>query len=483
MKSFSPALRRFWPLVVALAFVTLGVWTVFARILPVAGESQNVIFIHIDTIRADHLSLYGYSRDTTPNLDKLAQESLVFEQAIAQASWTLPSYASILTSQYPSAHGLVEREECFSSLNSPAGVIEQKGCLSPSKLTLAEVLSERGYKTAAFVGDGDLKSKFGFSQGFNTYIDNARSPEKSFFSTTVPLAEEWLKQNKKNKLFLYLQGYDVHTPYHKPEPYDHMFDETYSGVLADHTKFVLDDHGKPGNILHNIKKLDNKPYLVQDDGTKILLTQRDIDHIIAHYDGGIRYTDNLIQGFFDRLKQLGLYDNSIVVVFGDHGESIGDDLTRKAEQLDVRMVGHVKVYDELVRVPLLMKAPGLKPGRISSQVQLIDLFPTILDFLNIPQSKDVKNQLQGKSLVSVIEGKESEQFAYGESHKNAGLSFVRTLKWKLIYQKENGFQLYDLENDPRETRDVFEEYPDVADSLGKNLFEWSFANLQKQVGQ
>lgn len=470
-------------LIVTLAFVTLGVWAVFARILPVAGELQNVIFIHIDTIRADHLSLYGYSRDTTPNLDKFGQESLVFEQAIAQASWTLPSYASILTSQYPSAHGLVEREECLSSLNSsPEPVeIERKGCLPSSKLTLAEVLNERGYKTAAFVGDGDLKSKFGFSQGFDTYTDNARSPEKSFFSTTVPLAEEWLEQNKKSKFFLYLQGYDVHTPYHKPEPYDHMFDKTYTGVLADHTKFVLDDHGKPGNILLNIEKLDNKPYLVQDDGTKVLLTQRDIDHIIAHYDGGIRYTDNLIQGFFDRLKQLGLYDNSIIVVFGDHGESVGDDLTRKAEQLDVRLVGHVKVYDELVRVPLLIKAPGLKPGRISSQVQLIDLFPTILDFLNIPQNKEIRNEIQGKSLVSVSENKESEQFAYGESHKNVGLSFIRTLKWKLIHQKENGFQLYDLENDPGETRDVAEEHPDVTSSLGKNLFEWSFTNLQKQA--
>ncbi len=443
-------------------------------------KPYNVIFIHIDTLRADHLGLYGYPKNTSPNLDKFSQESLVFEQAISQAPWTLPSYASILTSQYPAAHGLMDREECFFSLYHPIysseGLVEGKGCLSPSKLTLAEVLQKHGYKTAAFVGDGDLKSLFGFAQGFDVYIDNGK-----FFDTTIPDAEEWISQNKKSRFFLYLQGYDVHTPYHKPEPYDHMFDETYEGVLADHTKFLFDDHDNSGGILGSIKKLDGKPYLVQDDGSKILLTQQDIDHIVAHYDGGIRYTDDLIQKFFDRLKEMGLYDNSIIVVFGDHGESIGDDLTR-AEILTTRLIGHFKVYDELVRVPLLIKAPGLNPGRISSQVQLIDLFPTILDFLNISQNKEIREELQGRSLTPIIDGKEFESLTYGSIDQNGGhISFVRTLKWKLIREGENVFQLYDLENDPRETKNVIDEYTDVANFLEKNLIEWSFINLEKKA--
>lgn len=468
-------------LAAVFAFIVLGASAILASRFLAAGEPKNVIFIHIDTIRADHMGLYGYSKDTSPSLDNFAKESVVFDQAIAQAPWTLPSYASILTSQYPSAHGLEKRDKCISSLDSSQGIREQKGCLSPSKLTLPEVLQKQGYKTAAFVGDGDLKAIFGFSQGFDVYIDNAQDSTKIFFDTTVPLAEEWLKQNKGNKFFLYLQGYDVHTPYHKPEPYDHMFDETYGGVLADHAKFVLDDHGNPRDTLQNVKKLDGKPYLVQDDGSQIPLTQRDIDHIISHYDGGIRYTDDLMQGFFDRLKEIGLYDNSIIVVFGDHGESIGDDLPRAEEPTGGRLVGHFKLYDELVRVPLMIRAPGLKPGRISSQVQLIDLFPTILDFLKIPQSKEIRNELQGRSLTPIIKGKEFESLAYGEMNQGIGEQFVRTLAWKLIRRGEDTFLLYNLKNDPGETRNVVEENPEVADFLNKSLVEWSFINLEKKA--
>ncbi|MDP3901019.1 MAG: sulfatase, partial [bacterium] len=335
-------------------------------------DSRNVIIISIDTLRADHLGLYGYSRDTSPNLDKFSKEALVFDQAIAQAPFTLSSHASILTSQYPPVHGLLGLEDV----------------LAPSKLTLAEVLSSNGYQTAAFVGDGELESRFGFSQGFDSYIDNGGE----YLETTIPLAEAWLKSQRKGRFFLYLQGYDVHGPYEKPEPYGKMFtDPNYAGVLSDKTKYRLDyQESEPRSVLQKIMKLNGKPVLVEDDGSSAPLTQEDVEYIIASYDGGVRHTDNLIGGFFGQLKQMGLYEDSIIIVLAGHGESLGDDLARQAEPSSSRLFGHGQVYDELIRAPLLIKVPGLEPARISSSVQLIDLFPTILDFLGIPQSRELK---------------------------------------------------------------------------------------------
>ena len=219
-------------------------------------------------------------------------------------------------------------------------------------------------------------------------------------------------------------------------------------------------------MLDNIKKIDGKPVLVQDDGTKILLAQRDIASIIAHYDGGIRYTDNLIQGFFDQLKQMGLYDNSIIIVLAGHGESLADDLAR-TETSSGRLFGHGQVYSELVHVPLLVKYPGVKPGRVSSQVQLIDLFPTILDLLSIPQDRQVKANIQGKSMLPLLEEKQKGDlapYAFGEGEGGA-LRFVRTPSWKLIVRNENMFELYNLSKDPGETVSVFQEHPDFAEQL------------------
>ncbi|MDO8470453.1 MAG: sulfatase-like hydrolase/transferase [bacterium] len=428
-------------------------------------KPYNVIMISIDTLRADHLGLYRYSRNTSPNLDKFSQESIVFEQAIAQAPFTLPSLASTFTSEYPSAHGLMGTSSRLSS----------------SKLTLAEVLKEHEYNTAAFVGEGELQRVFGIDQGFDRYIDEGGISIKE----NIPLAEEWLKQNKGSKLFLFLQGFDVHAPYQKPEPYDDMFDKDYYGLLADRAKYWLDYSIKnPKAILDNIKKIDGKPVLVQDDGIEVPLTQQDIDYIIAQYDGGIRYTDDLIQGFFDKLKQMGLYDNSIIIVLAGHGESLGDILKRAHPSTDnLNVVGHGQVYDEVVRVPLIIKYPDLAPKRVSSQVQLIDLFPTILDFLNIPQDRQVKANIQGKSMLPFLEGKQKgdiDPYAFGEGEGGA-LRFVRTPFWKLIVRGENMFELYRLRDDPGEMTSVFFGHPDIVEQFQEVLAKQYLENLEKKA--
>ena len=426
-------------------------------------KSYNVIIISIDTLRADHLGLYGYPRDTSPNLDAFAKKAVVFDQAIAQAPFTLPSLTSTFTSEYPSSHG----------------VLDTSFRLSPSALTLAETLKAHGYNTAAFVGEGELQRVFGIDQGFDRYTDEGGISIKE----NIPLAEKWILQNKGSKFFLFLQGFDVHAPYQKPEPYDDMFDKDYHGLLADRTKYQLDYSTKsPSAILDNIKKINGKPVLVQDDGTKIPLAQRDIDNIIAHYDGGIRYTDDLIQGFFDKLKQMGLYDNSIIIVLSGHGESLGDVLKRthpSTENLNV--IGHGQVYDEVIRVPLIIKYPNVTPRHIASQVQLIDLFPTILDLLNISQDRQVKANIQGKSMLPLLRGKQKcDPYAFGEGEAGT-LRFVRTPFWKLIVRGENMFELYHLGDDKGEVTSVFFGHPDIVEQLQEVLAKQYLENLEKKA--
>ncbi|MDZ4231874.1 MAG: sulfatase, partial [Candidatus Pacearchaeota archaeon] len=450
--------------VIGIALLVTVVW-LWRNPLPSPEKPYNLIVISIDTLRADHLGLYGYSRDTSPNLDAFSKEALVFDQAIAQAPFTLSSHASILTSQYPSLHGLLGLQDT----------------LAPSKLTIAEALSQYGYQTAAFVGGGDLDHSFSMDQGFSLYIDS----EGSSLSNTIPLAAKWLWLNRGSRVFAYVQGYDVHGPYEKPEPYGKMFtDPNYAGVLSDTAKYVLNYGSRdqdPKSILDNIKKINGKPVLVEDDGNETPLTQEDIEYIIARYDGGIRYTDDLIGGFFDQLQQMGLYDDSLIIVLAGHGESLGDDLARQAEPSSSRLFGHGQVYDELIRAPLLIKVPGFEPARISSSVQLIDLFPTILDFLGIPQSRELKNNIQGTSMLPLLEGEQErdlDPYAFGEGVGEKGNQrYVRTSSWKLIVRGESASELYDLQSDPGETVNVIGERQEIAGMMKEAFSDWLLSNL------
>ena len=178
---------------------------------------SNVILIAVDSLRADHVGIYGYDRNTTPNIDDFAKDNILFTQAIAQGTRSLVSHASLFTSQYAEVHGAGMDQE-LKGLNP----------LDPSALTMAEVFKEQGYKTAAFVGGGHLEPQFGFNQGFDVYSSKGVSFDKS-----IAAAANWLEENKNEKFFLFLQSYDTHFPYEAPEPFRHMFDSGYEGILHD----------------------------------------------------------------------------------------------------------------------------------------------------------------------------------------------------------------------------------------------------------
>lgn len=424
---------------------------------------RNVIIISLDTLRADHVGTYGYKRNTTPNMDIFAEEGIVMERAFAQAPYTLSSQASVHTSQYPSVHGTRQLSDRLPS----------------EKETLAEVLREAGYTTAAFVGGGEVERKFGFAQGFDTFIDSAGVTMRN----TIPLAEAWLeKRERGTPFFLFLQGYDVHGPYNRgPHQLNSHFDDAYRGVLESHTDFVLDyQENVPNAILHKIFKREGGKIVLERDGEDIPLSDRDIEHIIAHYDGGIAYADQFVGRFLSFLKEQGLYEDSLIIIMAAHGESLAEDAARPYVE-EGRLFGHGQLQEELVHVPLLIRDPRLEPARVSEKVELIDLYPTILDMVGVPLSDRIRNTPQGKSFSKLLRGAAGgRDLVFGEAGNNAEMKYAREDRWKLIQSGGEEVLLFDVREDPREINNVASAYPAEVERLKNALFEWNVRNIQYQ---
>ncbi len=296
----------------------------------------NIILIALDTLRADHLGCYGYVRNTSPNIDRFAAESILFERAIASAPWTTPSFGSVFTGKHPSRH--------------KAGRFTQGFVLASHFTTLAELISQRGLLTAAFTEGVAVRGPIGFSRGFDLYSDG-ESPESHLTGTaenTFRQAAAWLERYAHLPFFLFVHTYEPHAPYDAPEPWK--------------LKFADPDYNGP-------------PVMLGPDA----VTEKEKQHIRDRYDGGIAYTDHWAGWFLDRLDGLGLRENTMVVLFSDHGEEFWEH----------GEVGHTsQIYDEVLWTPLIMRMPGndYHAHRVSKQVALTDIFATVLDTLDISVS-------------------------------------------------------------------------------------------------
>ncbi|MFH1619001.1 MAG: sulfatase [bacterium] len=398
------------------------------------GNPQlNVVLVSLNALRADHLKAYGYGTETAPNISRLAGESAVFEHAVAQSHWTLPSLASLFTSRYVHSHGVYERG----------------GKVSEKELALAEILKKHGYRTAAFTGGLDMIGQYGLNQGFDVYSDETDNKPMGTLRDIMPRALKWLAGSRDEKFFLFIDAYDIHPPFDRPEPGSN--DPGYSGVL----KGLLLDY----NLLRDFK--NGVLFL---NGKEVRLTKDDIDYINSRYDAGIAYADRFIGELLARIDELKLSEKTIIIFTAEHGEELADHGS-------FDRFGRKNLYDEAIRVPLFIKSPHmkLKGTRVMVQAQLIDIMPTVLDLLGIP----VNNEAQGVSLVPVIEdgktGKDFSRHGYSEAsfHKWA----MRTGKWKLIC--ENGrYELYDLLRDKAELNNLAVAKPSVVYELVQKLLEW-----------
>lgn len=305
-----------------LAFLRLG----FAALFGLAGcrapvcEGCNLVLVSLDTLRADRLGSYGYTRNTSPGIDALADRSFVFLNAIAQFPSTPESHRSLFTGRY-----------AFRGGRAP---------------TLAQILRQQGYRTAGFTGGGFVHRRFGLAGGFEHYYDEV---EYNGLRDITPRLLTWLREGRNAPFFLFIHTYDIHCPYTPPEPYFSMFAGDYR------PDFELE--GKCGLNFFNQRAL----------------SAADVEFISAVYDGGVRWVDHMVEKLLAEFDALGLNEDTIFVITSDHGEALGEN----------GFFGHGRLSEEQIRVPLILRVPGARPQRIREPVQLVDVLPTALALLGI----------------------------------------------------------------------------------------------------
>ncbi len=391
------------------------------------GKRPNIILIVLDTLRADHLGCYGYNRPTSPTLDKLASEGVLFEDASAPSPWTLPSHGSLLTGFYPSRL----------SLNGELRPL-------PSDVeTLATVLLQHDLGTAAFVNSFYLSRKFGFDKGFEEFLflpENHSPPGAA--PEIVKLAIKWLQKHRNEQFYLFLHFFDVHSGYRSMPWYERQFTGSYYGSVDGSTAQLL----------------------AFREG-KFSLNKNDIKHLVALYDAGIRQLDDQLQKLFDFLQQRGLLENSFLIVTSDHGE----------EFLDHGGVLHGRTqYQELIKVPLIIRGPDIPQAqRIKDMVSLVDIMPTVLSVLDIPSA----TAFEGCSISPLWQkggAKLPDRFIFAEAdHNNVKDNIKRAVRhpqYKLHYDLlSEKYELYDLANDPKESVNITSEQTAMTSLLSEEL--------------
>src|ERR1700681_305274 len=371
-----------------------------------AKRALNVVLITIDTLRADHLGCYGYKQIKTPNIDGLAAEGVRFESAFAVVPVTLPSHSSMLTGTYPMLSGMHD----FSGNK-----------LSPLQPTLASVLKQAGYQTGAVVASAVLDSRFGLNQGFDFYYDHfdfSRLDEANLDEMERPgnvVADEaldWLGKNSRKKFFLWMHLYDPHFPYHPPEPYSR-------------------------------------------------------DYAAQPYDGEIAFADEQVGRLLRFLKEKGIYQNTVIVLCGDHGESLGEHGEKTHGFF---------IYNATMHVPLIIRLPESRsPERaaraVADPVSLVDLMPTVLGAVGL----EIPSQVQGRSLLPELRVDQTarDRVLYGETfmpriHFNwSELRGSENTKYHFIAPPSP--ELDDLAKDPGEVHNRFAEKKAVAEEMRAKL--------------
>ena len=352
---------------VATVFTLIFAGVVSALSLAVPGaKSHPVIWISLDTLRADHLPIYGYDRDTSPNLTAFAESAIVFERAVSPSPWTLPTHMSWLTGKYPSEHGVVDMDRA----------------LAPTAVTLPELLADAGYDTDAVVSSYMMSPRYGFDQGFDSF----RFRPKALAPEVTEVALDLLDGVGRESFFLFVHYFDIHHPFEPPVEdllafTDEQSVRKYMGRTWTHYHdWVVD-----------AMKMDDAAFRFQEDA----------------YDGEIRFTDRHLGLLFDAIRRKGIWDDALIIVTSDHGE----------EWKDHGFVGHsLTLFDEVVRVPLIVKPPvrtEARPRRVSEVVSTLDIARTTAAIVGIDFPEDAPT----RDLTPLLRGvtKNWRPVAYSES--------------------------------------------------------------------
>ncbi len=445
-------------------------------------EKPNILWIVMDTVRADHVSGNGYYRNTTPNIDNIASEGILFENCIAEAPWTLPSHASMFTSLFPSKHG-TDMEHQW---------------LEDDFQTIAEVLRQHGYETFGYSNNPYVSPETNLSQGFDTFevtlagryeagseladelkVSIAKRYVQNYLlmdngaCRTNEVVKGWIAEahQAETPFFVFINYMEAHIPYYPPEEYALPY--LGEGISL----------AEAMSINQSIE-----PYIFG----QVEMSDEDFEILRALYDGEISYLDFRIGQLFDYLKELQIWDNTVLIITADHGENFGDH----------QLMNHrLCVYDTLLHVPLIIRYPGLAETgmRVDEPVQLTDLFPTILDIVGIDGNGE--EQIQGHSLVedgqkvgstfaiaeyvSLLEVDCDRNPQFDVSKYCRRLKTVRSNEFKYIWSSDGRDELYNISHDPGELNNLIETEPEKAEELKAVLQEWlnSFEPYRAETAQ
>ncbi len=423
------------------------------------ANAPDVILVTLDTTRADHLSTYGYGRDTSPNLTAFAADGLLFTEARSPAAWTLPGHASLFTGTYPTRHG-AHFAGAWLPGQSRDGRQMVAFPLSPSAVTMAEALRDQGYRTGGFVANFSyLHRDFGVAQGFGRYEDApalllrlrpaglrlAQQVVPSFCLAPIRSAREingaaltWLdRQPAGRPVFLFVNYMEAHQPRLAPPPYDRWSREVPGASRLARRNLYYE---------HAVKNLPD-------------IERRFVE---ANYDGELAAMDEALGELLAALRARGRYDNALVVVTADHGEFLGEH----------QQMGHIgqMLYEPVLHIPLAVKFPGAARarGRATNPVQLVDVLPTVLATTGAPVPADV----QGEALPHVSHASLAEEDVDPFLVRRYGAVYDRSIRvlydgsYKLIRTSRGESMLFDLSRDPKEQTDLAATEPErVADLL------------------
>jgi len=474
------------------------------------AQRPNVILIVMDTVRADHLSCYGYSRETTPCIDKIAEKGIIFENAFSAGIWSPPSHASIFTGKYPSYHGTLGRNVCLNKENT----------------TLAEIFRRSNYKTIGITNCRLLWPGSGFERGFERFVLPSRTSFRSVKSKTEDLGfifssfvqgprnftrtlvngpdsytsytneiiKDFLgRHGLSSPFFLFVNYFNCHAPYDPPRPFKGRFLDNFHEPSLFFSEFLLEKiFGSTGERIKNsnldIKKLH---YLASGSckgrfsfmAKELEISKKEWEVIRSWYDGEIAYLDHCIGDIINYLHDTGLYDHTLIVITADHGESLGEH----------GLAGHhFGLYDSLLHIPLVVSYPMLTSGaeRITEIVSSIDILPTILSACNINVNVDI----QGESLWP-LEEQRFHKFVCAECGESVtkiqtnhfkrvfsrfsqrlegidvGYKSIRDDIFKYIISAKGEEQLFDVSNDPSERENIIDEFPNKAKNLKRRMGE------------
>jgi len=379
-----------------------------------AGQRlPNLLLYVIDTLRADHLSGYGYPRPTSPQLDRFMRQGVTFSAVTSPSSWTKTSVASLLTSTYPFVHGANERDEV----------------LTPLALTLPEWLRRYGYLCAGLVANSNVGAFYGFAQGFDSYRLVLDYEDETYESVAEvwPLLERWLRAHADERFFLYLHTVDPHVPYRPEEPY--------------RSRFCRPD---------GLREFSVERMIAINEG-RLAPSPEELEQLLDLYDAQINLTDDYFGRLDALLAELGIAPHTIVAVTSDHGEQF----------LEHGFITHgVDLFREEIQVPLMVRYPGrIEPGtRVAARTQLLDLMPTLLELAGVP----IPARLDGRSMAALLQSsgagapEQNPTDVYAELRLDG--RHARTLlrgRHKLMaYPDQAQTWLYDLLADPAEQHPI-----------------------------